>query len=129
MWFQAHELLVDRKNFARLGCRRNRFNVRVNIRVDPRSQSVGSRRLVGRRKQRGGGLQYAAFQLKLTAVALLHDSVDFPAVRPGNDMRLEIFAPLLMRGNRRQFFPSLIDRKSTRLNSSHIQKSRMPSSA
>ena len=29
----------------------------------------------------------------------------------------------------RQFVPAMEDRKSTRLNSSHIQKSRMPSSA
>ena len=35
----------------------------------------------------------------------------------------------LSKGNERQRVRELLDRKSTRLNSSHIQKSRMPSSA
>ncbi len=49
--------------------------------------------------------------LRLTAnnVARLQDAVDFPAAGPGNHMRLEILAPLLVRCNRRQLVPSLIE--------------------
>ena len=37
--------------------------------------------------------------------------------------------PMVINGRERLACQTLIDRKSTRLNSSHIQKSRMPSSA
>ena len=41
------------------------------------------------------------------------------------DMKLEDVTPRIMD----KYYRDLLDRKSTRLNSSHIQKSRMPSSA
>ena len=48
-----------------------------------------------------------------------------PVRRDGSDMRALKAALALLREGR----AILVDRKSTRLNSSHIQKSRMPSSA
>ena len=53
---------------------------------------------------------------------LYNTLIFFYNVIPGQDFGIAIILTTLL-------LKSLLDRKSTRLNSSHIQKSRMPSSA
>ena len=66
---------------------------------------------------------------------LKRPNAKLPAYKQLSDEHLEVFTPMqwrlkLKNGKRiREEVPFMQDRKSTRLNSSHASKSRMPSSA
>ena len=67
---------------------------------------------------------YAAERTPRSPLVVIGGAVTFVNPEP-----LAPFADVVAAGEGEELVPSLADRKSTRLNSSHIQKSRMPSSA
>ena len=91
-------------------------------------EAAAGQRLI-ERSGRGSRLTGAGLILAATACLAADDSRRALVPFVWNDVTGSRDMPWLGGGGRARWFVRDIDRKSTRLNSSHIQKSRMPSSA
>ena len=102
--------------------------------VDIKGATLGIPPQLYDRVQRAGisNVRFAQFKPEVVRVVIELDAVrEYRVVRGEGDVRVSVegpseFAPWQAQGPGK---PPVPDRKSTRLNSSHIQKSRMPSSA